>query len=196
MNYKKLFHRLLQCLKLKKGVCCKKGERNRFSHNCYLHEMATVGNSNFFGEYVKVMNAKVGNYCSIADGVKIGLMEHDLNCISTSWRIFEPKQGLSDHTGWLAPAIIENDVWIASNAVIKQGVTVHNGAVIGAGAVVVKDVPPYAIVGGVPAKIIRYRFSPEVTQLIEESKWWDYPEWEARKICKQLKERIEEINNR
>lgn len=174
-----------------KGVYCEIGERNRISRGgVYLHEMGKLGNSNYVGSGTKIINAAVGNYCSIADGVKIGLMEHDLRCVSTSWRIFEPKQGISNHTGWLKPTIIENDVWIASNAVIKQGVTIHTGAVIGAGAVVVKDVPPYAIVGGVPAKLIRYRFDEVSIQKILDSKWWEFPEEQARPICKRLRDEL------
>lgn len=68
---------------------------------------------------------------------------------------------------------IGNDVWIGTDAVIMQGVTVGDGAVVAAGALVTKDVPPYAIVGGVPAKIIRYRFSESNIQFLMELKWWE-----------------------
>lgn len=68
---------------------------------------------------------------------------------------------------------IGNDVWIGTDAVIMQGVTVGDGAVVAAGALVTKDVPPYAIVGGVPAKIIRYRFSESDIQFLMELKWWE-----------------------
>lgn len=150
--------------------------------------MAEIGNSNYIGERTKIIHARIGNYCSVADDAKIGLMEHDLNCISTSWRIMEPSQGISSFSGWTKPAVIENDVWIGSNAVIKQGVTIHTGAVVGAGAVVVKDVPAYAIVGGVPAQVIRYRFDDEMINRILETHWWEYPENEARPICKMLQD--------
>lgn len=77
------------------------------------------------------------------------------------------------------PVIIGNDVWIGANVVILPGVTIGNGAIIAAGAVVSKDVPDYAIVGGVPAKVIKYRFSPEVIKGLLKIKWWD---WEMDEI--------------
>ena len=70
---------------------------------------------------------------------------------------------------------IGNDVWIGRNVIIMDGVTVGTGAVVGAAAVVTKDVPPYAIVAGVPAKVLRYRFTPETVNRLLESRWWDYP---------------------
>lgn len=73
------------------------------------------------------------------------------------------------------PCYIGNDVWIGRGVMIKNGIKIGNGAIIGAGAVVTKDVPDYAIVGGVPAKIIRYRFDENTIKLLLESKWWDYP---------------------
>ena len=69
--------------------------------------------------------------------------------------------------------VIGNDVWIGQNAVILPGVTIGRHCVVAAGAVVTKDVPPYAIVGGIPARIIRYRFSDEQIARLEESKWWE-----------------------
>ena len=77
-----------------------------------------------------------------------------------------------------------NDVWIGSRVMVVGGVTIGDGAVIAAGAVVTKDVPPYAVVGGVPAKVIRYRFSEDIVKFLEELEWWNLPESE-------LKEHIE-----
>ncbi|WP_234463862.1 CatB-related O-acetyltransferase [Paracoccus caeni] len=73
------------------------------------------------------------------------------------------------------PPIIGHDVWIGANAVITRGVKVGTGAVIGAGAIVTKDVPPYAIVGGVPAKLLRMRFDEETVAKLLASEWWDLP---------------------
>ena len=71
---------------------------------------------------------------------------------------------------------IGNDVWIGRNAIIMDGVTVGTGAIVGAAAVVTKDVPPYAIVAGVPARIIRYRFDEGTVKRLLANRWWDYPE--------------------
>lgn len=71
--------------------------------------------------------------------------------------------------------ILANDIWIGANAIIPGGIRIGTGAIVAAGAVVVKDVPPYAIVGGNPAKIIRYRFSEEQIKALLESEWWDWP---------------------
>ncbi len=77
--------------------------------------------------------------------------------------------------------IIGNDVWIGYEAIIMAGVTVGDGAIIGTRAVVTKDVPPYTIVGGVPAKVIRKRFSDDVISTLLEAKWWDWPEEKIKK---------------
>ena len=74
----------------------------------------------------------------------------------------------------LKKTIIGNDVWIGQRVVVKSGCRIGDGAVVGAGAVVTKDVPPYAIVGGVPAKVIRMRFSEDIIERLKEIKWWDY----------------------
>lgn len=145
---KKIVHRIKRICTGKRGIYCKYGAGNRFCKNDFAHELTNVGNYNYFGDRVELFNAQVGSYCSIADSVKIGQLEHDLECVSTSTHIFGPSHGITKFTGRKEPAIIENDVWIGSNAIILQGITVHTGAIVAAGAVVTKDVPPYAIVGG------------------------------------------------
>lgn len=84
---------------------------------------------------------------------------------------------------------IGNDVWIGVDCIIKRGLTIGNGAVIGANSVVTKDVPPYAIVVGSPAKIIRYRFEQQKIDLIENSKWWSTPPQKPKKYFKSWREK-------
>ncbi len=124
---------------------------------------------------LEVKRAKIGRYCSIAPGVWIAPFAHEVKGLSTSLAI---TGGLHDFGGKpMAQAPqksveIGNDVWIGANAVLMGGVKIGDGAVIAAGAVVTHDVPPYAIVGGVPAKVIRYRFSDELIARLLKVQWW------------------------
>ena len=86
------------------------------------------------------------------------------------------KSNVSDAWDNKGDIIIGNDVWIGYNAIILSGVTIGDGAIIATGAVVTKDVPAYTIVGGIPAKKIKKRFSDEIIQRLQKMKWWDWPE--------------------
>jgi acetyltransferase-like isoleucine patch superfamily enzyme len=128
---------------------------------------------------------KIGRYCSIATGCKLGLGPHPVRYFSTCPAFYDPSRGLVsemlfDEFEGDYQTIIGHDVWIGTNAIIMAGVNLGNGAIIGAGSVVTKDVPPYAIVVGVPAKIIRYRFEPKLIEQLDSSRWWEKsPEWIA-----------------
>lgn len=126
----------------------------------------------------------IGKFCSIACGAKFifNSANHTLSSISTyPFPIFFEEWGLNikdvaaawDNKGDI---IIGNDVWIGYEAVIMAGVAVGDGAIIGTRAVVTKDVPPYTIVGGVPAKPIRKRFDNETLDELLKIRWWDWPE--------------------
>lgn len=136
----------------------------------------------------------IGKFCSIACGTKFlfNSANHNLNSLSTypfplffeEWDL--KKENVTESWNNKGDIIIGNDVWIGYEAVIMSGVNIGDGAVIGTRAVVTKDVPPYTIVGGVSAKIIRKRFSEEVISKLLEIKWWD---WNKEKI----KNNIEKI---
>lgn len=126
----------------------------------------------------------IGKFCSIACGAKFlfNSANHALGSLSTyTFPIFFEEWGLDveripdawDNKGDI---IIGNDVWIGYEALVLAGVTIGDGAIIGARAVVTKDVPPYTIVGGVPAKAIRRRFSESVIDRLSALRWWDWPE--------------------
>ena len=130
---------------------------------------------------------KIGKFCSIACGAKFLFTSgnHSMKSLSTyTFPIFYEEWGLDVkdiRSAWdnKGDIVIGNDVWIGYEAVILSGVTIGNGAIIGARAVVTKDVPPYTIVAGVPARPIRKRFDGETIAKLEALRWWD---WDEEKI--------------
>ncbi|TXE81328.1 CatB-related O-acetyltransferase [Campylobacter peloridis] len=157
----------------------------RFS--THLHK---IGSFSYTGSILPSYT-KVGRYCSIASEVEMFAYQHPLNRISTANFTYEKNhlfinKASIDKIGRCFPVqdynpsssieklIIENDVWIGKNALLKQGITLGNGCVVGQRAIVTKDVPPYAIVAGSPAKIIRYRFDEKTIERLLKIKWWNY----------------------
>ncbi len=139
---------------------------------------STIGRYSYCGYDCWIINADIGAFCSISDSVYVGGSEHPMTWVSTS-PVFEhgDSNGAPDSfSKFDVPetkrTIIGNDVWIGHGAIIKAGVSIGDGAVVGAGAVVTKYVPPYAIVGGCPAKIIRYRFDSDLIKQLLDTQWW------------------------
>lgn len=141
-----------------------------FGYRNIVYGYSTVVNSEFgdytyVGGHSRVQYATIGKFCSIADGVKIGLGIHPTHLKSTHPAFYSPQShwkqditpDLSLNIQEYKRVVVGDDVWIGTNALVLDGVRIGNHAVIAAGAVVTKDVPEYAIVGGVPAKIINYR---------------------------------------
>ena len=128
--------------------------------------------------YVK--NTNIGKFCSIGPNFCCGLGIHPTNGISTSPMFYSTlkQNGLSltevDKVVESKLIIIENDVFIGANVTILDGVKISNGAIIGAGAVVTKDIPPYAIVVGVPARIVKYRFENDQIEQLQKIEWWNF----------------------
>ena len=131
----------------------------------------------------------IGKFCSIACGAKFlfNCANHTLKSLSTyTFPLFYEDWGLDKAdvaSAWdnKGDIVIGNDVWIGYEAVIMAGVHIGDGAIIGTRAVVTKDVPPYTIVGGIPAHEIRKRFSAELIKKLQALKWWDWPEEKIRK---------------
>lgn len=141
---------------------------------------------------------KIGKKCSIAANCTFVLSNHLIDTFSTcpsKHSLFSHKVG-NPSSYSKGDIIIKNDVWIGANCTILDGITIGNGAVIAAGSIVTKDVPPYAIVGGNPAKIIKYRFSKELIDEIEETHFWDMDINDINKFdihTKNIKELLNQI---
>lgn len=139
---------------------------------------STVDDYSYVGPKARLIHVNVGKFCSISDCI-IGMGSHPLNHLSTSSIFTSPNNGTG--CSWTKQSFyneykttnIGDDVWIGTRAIIMPGVTIGNGAVVGAGAVVTRDVPPYAIVGGVPAKVIRYRFDIDTIGKLTKANWWE-----------------------
>lgn len=126
---------------------------------------------------------KVGAYTSIAEGVEVFLGGHHrtdwISCYPFPAKT--PEAGhIKDYGGTNGDVIIGNDCWISTNVMILSGVTIGDGAVVAAGAVVTKDVPAYAVVGGSPARFLKWRFDEPLRAMLSESQWWTWPEHEIR----------------
>ncbi len=199
---KRLLNKLY--LKYYKYACEKKGvwfsksctissdnifEGNNYISGCVKH--SNIGYGTYIMDDCYFTNCKIGRFCSIASGVQmVGRRGHPTNTFISSSPIFCIKEaGIietfvdSDHytiietcTGENSQysAVIENDVWIGVDAKLIGTITVGNGAIIGAGAVVTKDVPAYAVVVGNPAKVVKYRFTKEQIEKLEKIQWWNW----------------------
>lgn len=153
-----------------------------------IRTSARFGAYSFFRGGRVVSLKSIGRYCSVAPGVSIGDGEHPISFLSTHqfqyggkafdfWPAYREGKcsiALKSDDVEKRPPVIGNDVWIGANVFIARGVTIGDGAVIAAGAVVVKDVAPYMIVGGVPAKVIRPRFEQAIIDDLLDLKWWNY----------------------
>ena len=153
----------------------------------------------------------VGRYCSIASGVSVMGEKHPIERFSSSAITYNPTFILStasaEDAGLESPhqdqdlsITIGHDVWIGHNVTLATGITIGNGAVIATRSVVTKDVPPYAVVAGVPARIIKYRFSEIEIENLTEIQWWNYAytdfkeikaDAEPEELCDKLREKIE-----
>ncbi|MBC7388153.1 MAG: antibiotic acetyltransferase [Opitutaceae bacterium] len=185
------------CVSIKSGISCRISEQSvitssklgsfvSIGQRSVMHQ-CTIGNHSYFAQEVLAYHVSIGNFCSIGPRVIFGHGDHPANRLSTSPE-FYTQASASGHSfvsnnsfEEFAPITIGHDVWIGANAYIKHGVTIGNGAIVAAGAVVNKDVEPYCIMGGVPAKKIKERFSTEIIAMLLQLKWWD---WSDDKIKK------------
>ena len=138
-----------------------------------------VGRYTYFSPQSRIINCRVGSFCSIGPNIKVGFGRHPTNFVSTYPSFYQPHDyskadfGINLEFDSLPPVTIGNDVWVGAHCLIPDGVTIGDGAIIGAGAVVTRDIPPYTLCGGVPAKVIRQRFTGEQVAFLEDLRWWD-----------------------
>lgn len=167
---------MLKCMALSSN--CNFGIYNTFYENVIIRN-SSFGDYVYVGPRTSIANAKIGSFCSIGPECSIGLGMHPTNYVSTFPAFFSTaKQGqitfVSENSyNEFETISIGNDVWIGTNVIILDGVKIGNGAIIAAGAVVTKDVEPYVIVGGVPAREIKKRFREEVIIELQKIAWWN-----------------------
>lgn len=157
--------------------------KNIINYNNYIKN-CNFGFGSYIGDNNHLIGVSIGRFCSIGSSVKVISSTHpSKSIVSTHPSFYRKNYGIFDDTCCFfdeklqcsneANVIIGNDVWICDNVLIKGGVTIGDGAIVAMGAVVVKNAPPYSIVGGVPAKVIGYRFDKEQINFLLNFKWWN-----------------------
>lgn len=161
-------------------------ESSVYLSNLKVINHCCIGFLTYFGLNCEIRNAKIGRYCSIGKGVVIGLYNHPLHSITTHPIAFQGNIKYSDpslfskfqqstrYTHTNTSVSLGHDVWVGHHAIIKSGISIGHGSVIAAGAVVTKDIPPYAVVAGNPARIIKFRFDADMVCQLLQSQWWLY----------------------
>lgn len=194
-NYFSLRALLLRIKNKKISILSLFDKKTKISRYCRINRFTIIRNSKiddytFIGPNSNVLNTSIGKYCSISKNVNLGAPIHPIHFFSTSPIFYRQKNGTG--FSWIdgqtfddssRDIIIGNDVWIGLNVSIMGGITISDGAIIAAHSVVTKDVPPYAIYGGIPAKLIKYRFNTEIIANLLELEWWSFPKDRLRKYA-------------
>jgi virginiamycin A acetyltransferase len=161
------------------------GGKCRIGLDVELSASVKIGDHSYVNRGTIVASGTIGRFCSIGYYCQIGMHAHPTSFASTSPHTYGCQNLFGKPCAWnelSEPPSIGNDVWIGSMAQILQGVVVGDGAIIAAGAVVTKNVPPYAIVGGIPAKVLKYRFDQSRIDALLRLRWWDMSPDELQKL--------------
>ncbi len=154
----------------------------KISSSAVVTRDSEIGAYSFIGHGAAITRATLGRYVSIANNVSIGMGEHELDRVSTSSVFY----ACTYDELTKAPCVIGPDVWIGVDAIVRRGVTIGLGAVIGANSFVNRDVPDFAIAVGSPARVIGHRFTPAQQDVIRASRWWEHERAEAEALIAQL----------
>lgn len=188
---RKIFRRIAgcsSCLKEQRfrvdGTCCL-AERVNIAEGAQVTRGTTIGTRTSIGRDAKVQDADIGKYCSVSWNVTIGALSHPTDRMSTHAFVYQKRFGIAEEDAPVprgnSRCSIGNDVWIGCHAVILSGVRIGDGAIVGAGSVVTHDVPPYAVVVGVPARLLKMRFPESQIAVLIRLRWWDFPDALLRK---------------
>lgn len=150
-------------------------------------ERATVGKCTYIGTLAAVYDCSIGNFCSIARDAYVGGAKHPIEWVTTSpcFHLKDNATGIcyaENEFNWKERTYVGNDVWIGERATVLSGLTIGDGAVIGGGSVVTKNVGPYEIWAGNPARFIRKRFDDETISKLEKIQWWNFEDTELTRI--------------
>lgn len=172
--------------------------------------LPTMGSFSYTRSPIPPSRTAIGRYCSLADNIRVFDEDHPIHSFTTSTLLYKDRlefssvrknekkfKTIKNIIPKAKKVILENDVWIGSHVALKPGITLHNGCCVGTGSVVTKDVPPYAIVAGNPAKIIKMRFPEKTIEKLLQTEWWTYcfSEFEGIDGNTKINDFIEIFNN-
>jgi acetyltransferase-like isoleucine patch superfamily enzyme len=178
------------------------GFKARIGRKVVIRKGSEVGSAVEIGDYSYISGprayveaATIGRFCSIARQTTIGVSDHDYRLVTSHPFIIDPSYGIANEmqrAKQKPPPIIGHDVWIGMSSFVMRGVKIGHGAVVAANSVVTRDVEPYAIVGGNPARHIKSRFPPHIVEALLEIQWWNWGEEKLRESLASF-ENIEEF---